>query len=79
MLLSPLLLYLVQVRIHGFLEKTKSQKTVAPTEEGFCKDAETLRKRLKSLIKKQKIRAVQKLVEDEEIKPWGRDIQAKVC
>ncbi|KAH7861977.1 hypothetical protein Vadar_033230 [Vaccinium darrowii] len=67
-----------EVRIHGFLEKTKSQKTVAPTEEGFCKDAETLRKRLKSLIKKQKIRAVQKLVEDEEIKPWGRDIQAKL-
>lgn len=56
-----------------------SQKVVAPTEEGFCKDAELLRKRIKSLIKRKKIREVHKLVKDEEIKPWGRDMQAKVA
>lgn len=57
---------------------SQSQKAVAPTEEGFCQDAELLRKRIKSLIKKKRITEVQKLVKDEEIKPWGRDMQAKV-
>ncbi|KAI8570282.1 hypothetical protein RHMOL_Rhmol01G0022300 [Rhododendron molle] len=70
-----------EVTIHSFFEKTEmsqSQKAVAPTEEGFCQDAELLRKRIKSLIKKKKITEVQKLVKDEEIKPWGRDMQAKL-
>ena len=55
------------------------KKIVAASEEGSSKDAEILRKRVKSLIKRQKIIEVQKLVKNEEIKPWGRDTQARVC
>ncbi|GMP35988.1 hypothetical protein CsSME_00008238 [Camellia sinensis var. sinensis] len=70
-----------EVRIHSFLEKTKMyqrKKIVAPTEESFRKDVEIRRKRVKSLIRRRKILEVQKLVKDEEIKPWGRDTQAKL-
>ncbi|KAL7193520.1 hypothetical protein ACSBR2_025183 [Camellia fascicularis] len=69
-----------KVRIHSFLEKTKMyqrKKIVAPTEESFRKDVKIRRKRVKSLIRRRKILEVQKLVKDEEIKPWGRDTQAK--
>ncbi|XP_058185833.1 DNA-directed RNA polymerase 3, chloroplastic isoform X2 [Rhododendron vialii] len=57
---------------------SQSQKAVGPTEEGFCQDDELLRKRIKGLIKRRKLTEVQKLVKDEEIKPWGRDMQAKL-
>ncbi|PSS04332.1 DNA-directed RNA polymerase [Actinidia chinensis var. chinensis] len=70
-----------EIRIHSFLEKTKMyqrKKIVAASEEGSSKDAEILRKRVKSLIKRQKIIEVQKLVKNEEIKPWGRDTQARL-
>ena len=82
LLIILLFLQLVQVRIHSFLEKTKMyqrKKIVAPTEESFRKDVEIRRKRVKSLIRRRKILEVQKLVKDEEIKPCGRDTQAKVC
>ena len=55
------------------------KKILAAIEEGPTKDAELLRKRVKSLIKREKIIEVQKLVKNEEIKPWGRDTQAGVC
>ncbi|XP_052199386.1 DNA-directed RNA polymerase 3B, chloroplastic [Diospyros lotus] len=70
-----------EIRIHGFLEKTKMyrrKKIVAPTTERFSKDAEILRKRVKNLIKRKRLIEVQKLVQNEEIKPWGRDTQAKL-
>lgn len=70
-----------EVRIHSFLEKTKmykSKKILAPTEEGVIKDAEIIRKRVRNLIKKKKLIDVQKIVKTEEIKPWGREIQAKL-
>ncbi|KAI8016887.1 hypothetical protein LOK49_LG04G00656 [Camellia lanceoleosa] len=70
-----------EVRIHSFLEKTQMyqrKKIVAPTEESFRKDVEIRRKHVKSLIRRRKILEVQKLVKDEEIKPWGRDTRAKL-
>ena len=48
------------------------------SQEGL-REKEILRKRVKSFIRKKKIIEVQKLVKNEEITPWGRDTQAKVC
>ncbi|XP_059635968.1 DNA-directed RNA polymerase 3, chloroplastic isoform X2 [Cornus florida] len=70
-----------EVRIHSFLEKSKKcqrKKIVAQTQEGSGKETEILRKRVQSLIRRQRVLEVQKLVKDEEIKPWGRDKQAKL-
>ncbi|CAK9168888.1 unnamed protein product [Ilex paraguariensis] len=70
-----------EVKIHSFLEKTKKyqrKKIVAQTQEELSKDTEMLRTRVKSLIKRKRIIEVQKLVKNEETKPWGRDTQAKL-
>uniref|UniRef100_A0A5B7BD76 DNA-directed RNA polymerase n=1 Tax=Davidia involucrata TaxID=16924 RepID=A0A5B7BD76_DAVIN len=70
-----------EVRIHSFLEKTKKyqrKKIVAQNQEDFNKEAETLRKRVTSLIRRKRVIEVQKLVKNEEIEPWGRDTQAKL-
>ncbi len=77
-----LLLLFSQVRIHSFLEKTRnyqSKKIVADTEDGLHKEKEILRKRVNGLIRKRRLKEVQKLLKKEEFKPWGRDTQAKVC
>ncbi|WCJ30146.1 DNA-directed RNA polymerase 3 chloroplastic [Euphorbia peplus] len=70
-----------EVRIHNFLEKTKNyqrKKTSADAEESLGKATEILRKRVNNLIKKKRLIDVQKLVKNEEMKPWGRDKQAKL-
>ena len=71
-----------QVRIQNFLEKTKNfekHNAVSHSQEGLRKEKEILRKRVKSFIQKKRIIEVQKLVKNEEVTPWGRDTQAKVC
>lgn len=71
-----------QVRIHSFLEKTKnyrSKNIVAGTEEGLRKEKEILMKHVNSLVRKRRLKEVQKLLKKEQIKPWNRDTQAKVC
>lgn len=78
-LIFPILMS--QVRIHNFLERTKNyqrKKTAADAEESAGKEKEILRKRVNSLIKRKRLLDVQKLVKTEEMKPWGRDTQAKV-
>lgn len=45
----------------------------------MSKEKEILRKRVNSLIRRRRLIEVQKLIKNEEIKPWGRDAQAKVC
>lgn len=70
-----------EVRIHSFLEKTRnyqSKKIVADSEDGLHKEKEILRKRVNSLIRKRRLKEVQKLLKKEEFKPWGRDTQAKL-
>ncbi|XP_011069583.1 DNA-directed RNA polymerase 3, chloroplastic [Sesamum indicum] len=70
-----------EVRIHNFLEKTKKyqrKETVAETEEDSKKEAAILRKRVKSLIRRNRVIEVQKLVRNEESKSWSRDTQAKL-
>ncbi|KAK4853516.1 hypothetical protein QYF36_010423 [Acer negundo] len=70
-----------EVRIHGFLEKTKKykrKKIVADSQEVLCKEKEILRKRVNGLIKSKRLVEVQKLLKNEEYKPWGRDTQAKL-
>ncbi|KAJ0089909.1 hypothetical protein Patl1_14511 [Pistacia atlantica] len=70
-----------EVRIHSFLEKTKSykkKKIVADFQEVLSKEKEMLRKRVNGLIKKNMLIEVQKLLKNEETKPWGRDTQAKL-
>lgn len=70
------------MRIHSFLEKTKNyqrKKTLADNEEGLNKEKDILRKRVNGLIRRNRLKEVQKLLRKEEIKPWGRDTQAKVC
>ncbi|KAG6473487.1 DNA-directed RNA polymerase 1B, mitochondrial-like [Zingiber officinale] len=73
-----------EVRIHSFLEKTKkkdSKKKITEEEEGdtVTKDQQFLRKKVKTLIKKQKLRQVAQIVKDQDdSKPWGLDMHAKV-
>ncbi|XP_048228185.1 DNA-directed RNA polymerase 3, chloroplastic [Ricinus communis] len=70
-----------EVRIHNFLEKTKNyqrKKTISGAQESLGKEKEILRKRVNSLIRRKKLIEVQKLVKNEEMKPWGRDTQAKL-
>ena len=69
-----------QVRIHNFLEKTKNyqRKKIIDDVQGLNKEKVILRKRVNSLIRRRRLIEVQKLVKNEEIKPWGRDVQAKV-
>ncbi|KAG6471691.1 hypothetical protein ZIOFF_069137 [Zingiber officinale] len=72
------------VRIHSFLEKTKkkdNKKKTTEEEEGdtVTKDQQFLRKKVKTLIKKQKLRQVAQIVKgQDESKPWGLDMHAKV-
>ncbi|KAH9806287.1 DNA-directed RNA polymerase 3 [Citrus sinensis] len=70
-----------EIRIHSFLEKTKNykrKKIIADTEEVLSKEKELLRKRVNSLIKSKRVMEAQKLLKNEETKPWGRDTQAKL-
>lgn len=53
---------------------------MADGEEKSVKDQEKLRKKVTSLIKKQKLRQVRSIVKGhDDSKPWGQDAQAKVC
>ncbi|GFP94803.1 DNA-directed RNA polymerase 3 chloroplastic [Phtheirospermum japonicum] len=70
-----------EVRIHNFLEKTKKHQKMegaAESQENSNNEAAILRKRVKSLIRKNRVIEVRKLVRSEEFKPWGRDTQAKL-
>ncbi|KAK6156642.1 hypothetical protein DH2020_010890 [Rehmannia glutinosa] len=70
-----------EVRIHSFLERTKKHQRMevgAESQEDSIKEAAILRKRVKSLIKRNRVIEVQKLVRSEEFKSWGRDTQAKL-
>lgn len=72
----------IQARIQGFLEKTKNfgrNKIMGHSQEDLSEEKEILRKRVKNFIRKKRISDVQKLLKNEEVLPWGRDTQAKVC
>uniref|UniRef100_A0A5B6YJ87 DNA-directed RNA polymerase N-terminal domain-containing protein n=1 Tax=Davidia involucrata TaxID=16924 RepID=A0A5B6YJ87_DAVIN len=72
-----------EVRIHRFLEKTKKKN--APNknhEEGsdpVSKEQQILRKKVTTLMKKQKLLQVREIVKgQDDSKPWGQDAQVKV-
>ncbi|KAJ8767841.1 hypothetical protein K2173_020781 [Erythroxylum novogranatense] len=69
-----------EVRIHNFLEKTKNlwAKNARTETEDSLDKKEMLRKRVNSLIKRKRLFEVHNLVKSEEVKPWGRDTQAKL-
>ncbi|KAM4132099.1 hypothetical protein ACJW30_01G224600 [Castanea mollissima] len=74
-----------EVRIHKFLEKTKKKKGDKDKENdggdsnAVVKDQEKLRKKVTTLIKKQKLLAVRQIVKGkDDSKPWGQDAKAKV-
>lgn len=73
-----------QVRIHRFLEKTKKKDTKKKTteeEQGdtVTKDQESLRTKVKTLLKKQKLRQVRLIVKgQDDSEPWGPDVHATV-
>ncbi|KAJ6382197.1 hypothetical protein OIU77_030783 [Salix suchowensis] len=70
-----------EVRIHNFLEKTKSyqrKKTLHDVQESMDKEKEMLRKRVNNLIRRKRLMEVQNLVKQDETKPWSRDKQAKL-
>ncbi|XP_050940583.1 DNA-directed RNA polymerase 3, chloroplastic isoform X1 [Cucumis melo] len=77
---STLPLKLNQVRIQSFLEKARSnQRTKVPADtECLSKEKEVLRKRVNGLIRRRRLKEVQKLLKKEEFKAWGRDTQAKL-
>ncbi|KAB5544703.1 hypothetical protein DKX38_012815 [Salix brachista] len=78
-------------RIHKFLEKTKKRKNVedkisevksdAAIEEGkkLTKEQEKLRKKVTTLIKKQKVQQVRRIVKGHgDSLPWGQEEHCKV-
>ncbi|XP_051131571.1 DNA-directed RNA polymerase 3B, chloroplastic [Andrographis paniculata] len=70
-----------EIRIQNFLKKTKKSEktnTVAETQEDSSKETAIMRKRVQSLLKRNKMIEVKKLVRNEEPKSWGRDKQAKL-
>ncbi|CAN4082740.1 unnamed protein product [Withania somnifera] len=72
-----------EVRIHNFLEKTKKHKALKDTkmedEEPATQEQEKLHKQVTSLMKKQKLRAVNQILRSQDdSKPWGQDARAKV-
>lgn len=65
------------------MEKTKKNALNGSLEEtagDIMKERERLRKKVKMLMKKQKLQQVRKIVkkQDEE-KPWGQENLVKVC
>ncbi|KAL2234913.1 UNVERIFIED_CONTAM: DNA-directed RNA polymerase 1B, mitochondrial [Sesamum indicum] len=72
-----------EVRIHKFLENCKRKNALNRTsEEGpdpEAKEQERLSKKVKMLMKKQKLHQVRKIVrQQDDLKPWGQDAQVKV-
>ncbi|KAM3267258.1 DNA-directed RNA polymerase 3, chloroplastic isoform X2 [Capsicum chacoense] len=70
-----------EVRIHNFLEKTKKHQkhmTGTQSQEDMSRETMILRKRVKSLIKRNRIVEVRRLIKSEEPEAWGRDIHAKL-
>ncbi|XP_022158152.1 DNA-directed RNA polymerase 3, chloroplastic isoform X2 [Momordica charantia] len=69
-----------EVRIQSFLEKARSnQRTKIPADaQCLSKEKEILRKRVNGLIRRRRLKEVQKLLKKEEFKAWGRDTQAKL-
>ncbi|CAK9142488.1 unnamed protein product [Ilex paraguariensis] len=73
----------VKVRIHRFLEKTKRKNALNNSPENgsdpVAKSQEKLRKKVTTLMKKQKVQQVRGIVkEQDDTKPWGQDAQVKV-
>lgn len=81
-----------QARINRFLEKTKKKKNLTDDKsediseplanelEKVNKEKEKIRKKVTSLIKKQKLHQVRKIVKQQDnSKPWGQDAHVKVC
>lgn len=70
-----------EVRIHKFLEKTRShqsKKTKAGGEDSMDNDKKKLRKHVNGLIRSRRLKQVQMLLKEEDAGPWGRDTQAKL-
>ncbi|KAL3378579.1 hypothetical protein AABB24_004484 [Solanum stoloniferum] len=72
-----------QVRIHKFLEKTEKHKAEKDRKmedgEHATLEQKKLHKKVTSLMKKQKLRAVNQIVRSQDdSKPWGQDAKAKV-
>ncbi|XP_010526301.1 PREDICTED: DNA-directed RNA polymerase 3, chloroplastic [Tarenaya hassleriana] len=66
-----------ELRIHSFLEKTR-KNNAGETQDGLSKEKVLLRKRVNTLIKRKRLIDALKVVKSEDIKPWGRDTQAKL-
>ncbi|CAJ1944872.1 unnamed protein product [Sphenostylis stenocarpa] len=70
-----------EVRIHKFLEKTRtyqSKKTEADGADCTDNNTQKLRKKVNGLIKRRRLKQVQMLLKEEECGPWGRETQAKL-
>ncbi|KAL3346621.1 hypothetical protein AABB24_025189 [Solanum stoloniferum] len=72
-----------EVRIHKFLEKTEKHKAKKDRKmedgEHATLEQKKLHKKVTSLMKKQKLRAVNQIVRSQDdSKPWGQDAKAKV-
>ncbi|XP_022969563.1 DNA-directed RNA polymerase 3B, chloroplastic isoform X1 [Cucurbita maxima] len=68
-----------EVRIQSFLKARSNQRTKVPADAQCSnQEKELLRKRVNSLIRRRRLKEVQKLLKKEEFKDWGRDTQAKL-
>ncbi|GAB2291537.1 DNA-directed RNA polymerase 3, chloroplastic, variant 2 [Dionaea muscipula] len=69
-----------EVRVHDFLERTKSngKNKDSNLPEGLAKEKEMLRKRVNSLIKRRRLGQVAGLVKTEETVAWDQATQAKL-
>ncbi|XP_023537295.1 DNA-directed RNA polymerase 3B, chloroplastic-like isoform X2 [Cucurbita pepo subsp. pepo] len=72
-----------EVRIQSFLKARRNQRDKVPADapgdaQRLNEEKELLRKRVNSLIRRRRLKEVQKLLKKEEFKDWGRDTQAKL-
>ncbi|VFQ99333.1 unnamed protein product [Cuscuta campestris] len=70
-----------EVRIHSYMEKVmqfERQPTESPNQEDLNKDSVILRKRMKWLIKKNRLAELKKMLKDEALEPWSQDTKAKL-
>ncbi|CAN6477441.1 unnamed protein product [Victoria cruziana] len=72
-----------EARIHKFLEKTRKKSTISnegeKETEAVTKEKEFLRKKVTTLIRKQKLRQVTKIVKGkDDSEPWGTEGHVKI-
>lgn len=70
----------LQVKVQTFFQKSRKKKDHSENDPALEKEQAKSRKRVKSLVRRQKMTEAQKLIQQElELEEWGTEAQVKVC